>query len=122
MEHANLKVNRALVMYCRSTKLRSTFTIGLLETSSCVVSMRQFQTQWTWKKETKCVIYAECCCYLKTRKIPARCTASSGTLECFCIYQQTYKTKQCLKVIYFSLTERGRFSVLLRPVCLSSFM
>lgn len=121
MKHANLKVNKALVMCCGSAKLQSTFTIGLLKTSSCVVSMRQFKTQWNWKQMvTKCLMFGDCCCYLKTRNIPARYTASSGKPECCCIYQQTYKTTQCLKIRYFILTERWRFRVLLRPVCLSS--
>lgn len=121
MKHANLKVNGAFVMYCSPIKLRSIFTIWLLKTSSCVVSIRQFKTQWDRKKMvTKCVMFGKRCCYLKTRKIPARCAASPGTLECCCIYQQTYKTTQCLKITYFSLTERGRFPLLLRPVSLSS--
>lgn len=44
MIRENLKANRAPAMYCGSVKLRSTFTVGLLKTSSGVVSMTQVQT------------------------------------------------------------------------------
>jgi hypothetical protein len=50
---------------------------------------------------TKYVMYAECCCDLKTRNIPSRYTASFGTLEFCCIYQQTYKATECFKIVYF---------------------